>query len=107
MGQARASSAAGEGRQLLAEGEILKNQIGTSLETGADTAKQHEDQAQHDGTSLDSSSGKVNGFSNDRLVARHRRSPSTMTWSRTSRRTLPTQRSATPFCHGLRYAVLA
>ena len=27
-------------------------------------------------------------------------------WSSSSRRTLPTQRSATPFCEGLRYAVL-
>src|SRR5215510_3813379 len=28
-----------------------------------------------------------------------------MTWSSRSRRQLPTQRSATPFCHGLRKAV--
>jgi hypothetical protein len=30
---------------------------------------------------------------------------STITWSSRSRRQLPTQRSATPFCHGLRKAV--
>src|SRR5712692_7393190 len=30
----------------------------------------------------------------------------TTTWSSNSRRTLPIQRSATPFCQGLRYAVL-
>src|SRR6516165_3719790 len=29
----------------------------------------------------------------------------TITWFSRSRRTLPTQRSATPFCQGLRYAV--
>src|SRR5229473_5230688 len=34
------------------------------------------------------------------------RSLSTTTWSSNSRRTLPMQRSATPFCQGLRYAIL-